>query len=152
MPQRFPSLAYTATSLLHTEEIIIRWGDMDALGHVNNSIYLTYFEQARQSWAEQQPFQEYPELTTVLAQAHISYKKPIVYPQDIRVEVHILEVGHTSAQIGHRIMDTATQQVCFCEGMVSVVWVDRASGRPRAIPAPIRGLFQQRLQQTADGA
>ena len=37
-------------TLLHEHRLDIRWGDMDALGHVNNVIYFRYFEQARASW------------------------------------------------------------------------------------------------------
>ena len=38
--------------LLHIERIPIRWGDMDALGHVNNTVYFRYMEQARIGWLE----------------------------------------------------------------------------------------------------
>ncbi len=37
-------------TLLHKMPISVRWGDMDAMGHVNNAAYLTYFEQARFDW------------------------------------------------------------------------------------------------------
>ena len=36
--------------LVHTEIIPIRWGDMDAMGHVNNTVYFRYMEQARICW------------------------------------------------------------------------------------------------------
>ena len=38
--------------LVHVERIAIRWGDMDAMGHVNNTVYFRYMEQARISWFE----------------------------------------------------------------------------------------------------
>ena len=38
--------------LVHTERIAIRWGDMDAMGHVNNTVYFRYMEQARIAWFE----------------------------------------------------------------------------------------------------
>jgi hypothetical protein len=37
-------------TLVHTTEIAIRWCDMDAFGHVNNSVYFSYFEVARIEW------------------------------------------------------------------------------------------------------
>jgi len=39
-----------ARKLVHVERIPIRWGDMDAMGHVNNTVYFRYMEQARISW------------------------------------------------------------------------------------------------------
>jgi acyl-CoA thioester hydrolase len=40
--------------LVHVERIAIRWGDMDAMGYVNNTIYFRYMEQARISWFDAQ--------------------------------------------------------------------------------------------------
>ena len=38
--------------LVHTERIPVRWGDMDAMGHVNNTVYFRYMEQTRICWFE----------------------------------------------------------------------------------------------------
>lgn len=38
--------------LVHQLELPIQWGDMDALGHVNNTVYFRYMEQARVSWIQ----------------------------------------------------------------------------------------------------
>lgn len=42
-----------ARNLLHTERIVVRWGDMDSVGHVNNAVYFTYMESARVGWLRQ---------------------------------------------------------------------------------------------------
>ena len=39
--------------LVHTMRMPIRWGDMDAMGHVNNTVYFRYIEQARISWLDE---------------------------------------------------------------------------------------------------
>jgi len=38
--------------LVHVESIPVRWGDMDAMGHVNNTVYFRFMEQTRISWFE----------------------------------------------------------------------------------------------------
>jgi len=38
--------------LVHIERIPVRWGDMDAMGHVNNTVYFRFMEQTRISWFE----------------------------------------------------------------------------------------------------
>ena len=38
------------SSIVYKENIVVRWGDIDALRHVNNSVYFSYFEQARANW------------------------------------------------------------------------------------------------------
>ena len=50
--------------LLHTSRQIVRWGDMDFYGHVNNTVYFRYFEQARVEWLEQAGFAVSPEAET----------------------------------------------------------------------------------------
>jgi len=42
----------TEKKLVHVERIPVRWGDMDAMAHVNNTVYFRYMEQTRISWFE----------------------------------------------------------------------------------------------------
>lgn len=128
-----------AVKLLDETSIVTRWGDMDALGHVNNSVYFVYFEQARQVWLSKQKHLQLPaNLVPVLAAVEAVYRRPIHYPQTIIVQSFSLRVGHSSAQLGHRILDVDNRDHCFTEGTASLVWIDRDSGRPRLIPDPMR--------------
>ena len=43
-------MTHRSRLLVHTSRLPIRWGDMDALGHVNNTVYFRYMEQARIEW------------------------------------------------------------------------------------------------------
>ena len=72
--------------LVHAIRIPIRWGDMDAMGHVNNTVYFRYFEQARISWFGEigcapDPGGEGP----VIVNAHCSFIKQLKYPGEIEV-------------------------------------------------------------------
>ena len=46
--------------LIHVTKMPIRWGDMDAYGHVNNTVYFRYMEQARVEWVEEMKVQVRP--------------------------------------------------------------------------------------------
>ena len=72
-----------------------------------------------------------------MAAVQLNYRMPIPYPSDVVVELFTDRIGMSSATIGHRILseDGAT---LYCDGHVVVVWIDRASGRPIALPETVR--------------
>lgn len=79
----------------------VAWGDMDAFGHVNNTIYLKYFETARVRY-----FDAIPELAgfkgaaiPVLANINCNFKKPVVYPDTLTLKVGVSKLGHASLQM-----------------------------------------------------
>ena len=67
----------------------MRWGEMDALGHMNNTVYFRYLEQARISWFDSarhrlQSRQRRPDLGSI----NCRFRIPIVYPADLVVSVY----------------------------------------------------------------
>jgi acyl-CoA thioester hydrolase len=100
----------------------VRFADIDMMGHVNNSIYLTYFEQARMkymmditphswSWIHQ---------GIVVARNEINYRKPVILGDDLSIEVEALHIGNTSFTLLHTIFrgaeicaDCRSVMVCF---------------------------------------
>ena len=115
----------------------VRWGDMDALNHVNNARYLTFLEQARIEWfATIGADWITDDYMPVLASSLLNYKHPIEYPANIFVEQFTGKLGNSSVVIGHRIVgDDGT---LHCDGHVVAVWIDRRSGKPRPLPASVR--------------
>ncbi|MGH8770338.1 MAG: acyl-CoA thioesterase, partial [Burkholderiales bacterium] len=82
------------------ETIEVRWGDMDALGHVNNAVYLRYLEQARISWMTQlRPDIFQREEGPILVAARCQFMRPIVYPAKISVSCVAGELKRSSFPI-----------------------------------------------------
>ena len=115
-----------------------RWGDLDAMNHVNNATYLRYLEEARIQWLEAQdtPWHD-DESAPVLASATVNYRLPIGYPSRLSIELTTTRIGHSSLTVAHRIVD-AEAGTLHCDGQVVVVWIERASGRPAPLPEGIR--------------
>ncbi|MDP2194899.1 MAG: acyl-CoA thioesterase, partial [Rhodocyclaceae bacterium] len=67
------------THFVHTLRIPVRWGDMDALGHVNNTVYFRYTEQARIDWLESLGFAVMVDVEEgpVIINASCTFFKPI---------------------------------------------------------------------------
>lgn len=70
--------------LLHTAHIPVRWGDMDSYGHVNNTLYFQYLEEARVAWFETLgiDLEGAAEGPVVLQSLH-TYLKPVVHPATV---------------------------------------------------------------------
>ena len=116
----------------------VRWRDLDAFNHVNNSNFLTYLEEARIRWFDSldEPWVT-EESAPLLAAVQVNYRLPIPYPAELVVELHCQRLGNTSVTIGHRIT-SADGDTLYADGNVVMVWVERASGRPTPLPDAVR--------------
>jgi acyl-CoA thioester hydrolase len=124
--------------LVHTSIQPIRWGDMDALGHVNNTVYFRYMEQTRIEWLYALAREGVGYLSgtgPVIVNASCTFMVPIVYPGDVEVRMYLAEPGRSS--IGsHYELDCAGKRMA--EGDAKIVWIDLASGRSVPLPDQVR--------------
>lgn len=129
-------------------KIVLRWSDLDAFDHVNNSRYLTFLEQARiecfesigEAWVTD-------DTAPVVASATLNFRYPIAYPADVFVELSTDRVGTSSVVINHRIV--AANGTLHCDGHVVAVWVDRHSGKPTELPNGVRRALETLLTTNA---
>ncbi|NZA25168.1 acyl-CoA thioesterase [Luteimonas sp. SJ-92] len=116
----------------------VRWRDLDAFDHVNNSNFLTYLEEARIRWFDSLGTEWVTETSApLLAAVQINYRTPIPYPAAITVELSCERLGNSSITIAHRIVCTDGTTL-YADGHVVMVWVDRSSGRPTPLPEGVR--------------
>lgn len=123
----------------------VRWRDLDAFNHVNNSKYLSYLEEARLRWMLTIPGMGLDDdVAPVVAASNLNYKRPIGWPGDVVIELFVERLGNTSVTIGHRIVDASAGGVTYCDGHVVMVWIDRTSGRAAPLPQAVRAACAQR--------
>ena len=128
----------SAPKILFRMPVALRWRDLDAFQHVNNSNFLTYLEEARIRWFESWNGEWVNDtIAPLLAAVQLNYRMPIPYPAAVAVELFAEKVGNTSLTVGHRIVggDGAT---LYADGHVVMVWIDRAGGRPVPLPQAVR--------------
>lgn len=131
--------ADSAPAPLFTASIDVRWRDLDAFNHVNNSIYLTYLEEARLQWLEHVPGPWFHEQATpVLAASEINYRLPIEWPAQLHVGLFCTRLGNSSLTLAHRILDAADGTRLYSDGHVVMVWMNPTDGKPVSLPQPIR--------------
>jgi acyl-CoA thioester hydrolase len=117
----------------------VLWGHMDAMGHVNNTLYFRYFESARVEYMEQMGLFCDPEnaVYPILASTKCDYKVPLTYPDTIIVTARTVKVGRTSFTQAYEITSTAKSTVA-ATGEGIVVCVDKATGKPVPVPDDMR--------------
>jgi acyl-CoA thioester hydrolase len=128
-------------TLVHTTRIPIRWGDMDAYQHVNNTLYFRYMEQARVEWLEGMGYacntqQEAP----VIINAHCTFLLPLTYPGTVEVRVYAGHAGRSSVPTYYEMRPEGDTRL-HAEGAAKVVWMNPATGKSVPLPDALRRLF-----------
>ncbi|MGH8125914.1 MAG: acyl-CoA thioesterase [Rhodanobacteraceae bacterium] len=117
----------------------VRWRDLDAFNHVNNSSYLTYLEESRLQWLRKVPGEWFTEhAMPVMAAVELRYRRPIEWPAEIDVLLSCERLGNSSMTIGNRIVDRNDHACVYADGNVVMVWVDPATGAAVPLPSAIR--------------
>jgi acyl-CoA thioester hydrolase len=128
-------------ALLHTLTIPVRWGDMDALGHVNSATYFVYMEQARVSWLASVGARDIGTgagAGAVIANAYCTFHRSIAYPAELRVQMHGGTPGRSSFESYYDLRDAGENTILYATGSARIVWLDYASGRSLPLPEFIR--------------
>ena len=106
------------------EEIPVRWGDMDARGHVNNTVYFRYFESSRIALFHKLKIYEEMEVNgdaPILVYTHCNFKAPVTYPDTIYVGVKITNIEESKVKMTHSIVSKKLNRE-VAEGEALVVW------------------------------
>ena len=128
-----------AMPLLAALTIPVRWRDLDAFNHANNSTYLTWIEETRLHWMANLPGEWMnASYSPLLAAVHVNYRRAVNWPASIIVELYCERLGKTSVTIAHRIVDASDREVLYSDGQSVMVWVDPATGKPVPLPEVVR--------------
>ncbi len=133
-----PATAFTGQPL-HTCQLAVRWGDMDAYGHVNNALYMRYLEEARvQFLADIGAAMDGNGVDPVVINVGCTFLRPITYPATVIIHSYIGEIGRSSFMVHYRLTTSSDPDTLYSEGYSKVVWMDHRSGRSVPLPALIR--------------
>jgi acyl-CoA thioester hydrolase len=127
----------------HRLEQEVRFGDTDAMGHANNSRFLTYCESARIAYWEEATGEPFGLAThgekesMILAEIRVTYRSQAYFGELLTVESRVGSVGRTSFTLEHRITTSESSRgparlVATAEAVQ--VLFDYAAGRPRVVP------------------
>jgi acyl-CoA thioester hydrolase len=125
--------------LVHEMRIPVRWGDLDAMGHVNNTTYFRYFETLRIDWLAQFEAQPNPEgVGPVMANGFCNYLRQIEFPGEIVARHYVGALGTKSIDTYFTLSMADAPDVISANGGATLVWLDFPSKKTVALPDDLR--------------
>jgi acyl-CoA thioester hydrolase len=128
-----------ARKLVHSMRMPIRWGDMDAMGHVNNASYFRYLEIIRIDWMSSigcppDPDAEGP----VIVNAFCNFYKQLEYPGDVLMKMYTSDPGGSSFESWCTMERPDKPGTIYAAGGATTVWVDFRAQKSRPLPDWLR--------------
>src|SRR5258708_906947 len=149
----------------------IRFRDLDPLAHVNNTVYFTYFEEARSYYFDQLHLKQWPSreedqlvhsiekegahtsrIQTTSIGAHYGslikenecvYNLPLIRSDKAEIGVQVARIGRTSFVMELEIRDARAHERIFATGKTVMVWCNYHTGRPTPVPALLRTAIER---------
>lgn len=120
---------------IYSTVVPLRWGDMDQIGHVNNTVYFRCYEQARVEWIDLFPQErDGNPAYVVIIHTECSFLKELKAPGSVEITVFAGEVGRSSLVQHYEMRRTDKPDELVSIGSAKMVWVDPATGRSTPIP------------------
>jgi acyl-CoA thioester hydrolase len=120
----------------------IRWGDMDAMGHVNNTVYFRYLEIVRIEWmrsigCEPDPRGEGP----VIVNAFCNFHKQLEFPGEVLATLFVSDPGRSSFESWCTLTRVDDPDTLYASGGATTVWVNFLQQKSAPLPPRMRELF-----------
>jgi len=128
----------------HLHPITTRWDDNDVYGHVNNVRYFAFFDTAINAWLIREGGLdvERGDVIGVCAESHCAYTAAIAFPDAVEVGLRTGRLGTSSVRYELAVFRGGDEESA-ATGWFVHVFVDRATRRPVAIPAPLRAALER---------
>jgi len=123
----------------------IQWGDQDAFGHVNNTIYLRWFESSRIDYGNRAGLAQTgagQSIGPILAAISCNYRHQLTYPDTVHIGARITRIGNSSLKMEHRIISQRLGAIA-ADGDSTLVAYDYAAQKPVTVPASIRTAIEK---------
>lgn len=122
-----------------TVDIVIAWSDMDALQHVNNAVYLTYFETARIAYFDALGLRDYRDeyrVGPILGSVNLRYRIPLTYPDTVTVGTRITELREDRFEMDMLIVSHQHKKIAASGGCTTFAY-DYNLLKKATWPAPL---------------
>ncbi|MEI6732474.1 MAG: acyl-CoA thioesterase [Comamonadaceae bacterium] len=121
--------------LVYEMQIPIRWGDMDAMNHLNNTSYFRYLETCRIDWMQSIGCQ--PDAQgegPVIVNAFCNFYKQLEYPGQVLMKMYVSDPGRTTFETWGTMERLDQPGVLYAAGGATTIWVDFPNRRAKTLP------------------
>ncbi|UCD90043.1 MAG: acyl-CoA thioesterase [Desulfobacterales bacterium] len=120
-------------------DIEVRFRDLDALSHVNNAVYFTYFEEGRKNFSKAIFQVSDPSgFTFILAYIQCDYLMPVKFDDHIKLQMWVQNIGTKSFGFGYMIVDASDTSVVYATGESVQVCYNYAENKSIEVPVSMK--------------
>lgn len=142
-------------TLVHTMQLPMRWGDMDAIGHVNNTTYFRYMECVRTDWlagikaslrpedggvVAGDPNAAKPTKGPIIVNTFCNFYRELVFPGDLLLKLYAANPRRSTLDTFVEMQRTDKPDYVYAAGGATVVWVNFARKKSVALPAVLSSI------------
>lgn len=128
--------------LVHEMRIPIRWGDMDAMGHVNNTSYFRYLETLRIDWMQSVGCPPAPQGEgPVIVNAFCNFYRQLEYPGEVLARMYVSDPARTTFETWATLARADRPEVVCAAGGATTIWVDFPKQKAVNLPEWLRALI-----------
>lgn len=128
--------------LVHEMTIPVRWGDMDAMGHVNNTVYFRYLETLRIDWFRSIGcLPDADGIGPVIINAFCSFIRQLEYPGEVIAKHYVGALGRSTMDTYATLERADDPGVVYATGGATVVWTNFRAQKSVPLPDDIRAMF-----------
>ncbi|AUL46715.1 thioesterase [Bordetella trematum] len=137
MEQAVDSASLIQPGARHQVELPMRWGDADALNHLNNTLYFRMMEEARMQILYGAGLDLPADQGAILAHASCDFLRPVVYPATVRVTHVLKRIGRSSMELELVLEKVGDDSGPYARGRNVLVWMDYVANCSMAWPAEV---------------
>ena len=128
--------------------VSVRWGDMDAFGHVNNAVYLKYFEDARLNFMSRVGFTgQLEHESVILADTYCKFIRPLFFPDTVSVKIRTAELSPAHWLMEAVVCADSLGGGIAAYGTAKLVFYDYRRQQKIPVPPLIKAFLEQEMQK-----
>ena len=124
---------------LFSTDIEVRFRDLDAIGHVNNAVFFTYFEEGRKHFSKKIfEVSDVSDFNFIMAHIQCDFIKPIQFNDRVILQMWVKDIGTKSFSFEYRLVDFSDEAMVYATGKSIQVCYDYQKNRSIEVPAKMR--------------
>jgi len=124
---------------IFTTQIHVRFRDIDNMGHVNNAVFFTYFEEGRKAFFSKiLAVSDLSAFPFILAHIGCDFLRPITLNTQLSLEMWVKEIGNKSFGLGYKLVDLSDESIAYAGGESVQVCFDYGNNESIAVPAGLK--------------
>ena len=133
---------------LFSTNVEVRFRDLDAMGHVNNAVFFTYFEEGRKHFSKKVfEVSDISDFKFIMAHIQCDFIKPIQFNDRVILQMWVKNIGTKSFSFEYRLVDFFDEAMVYATGKSIQVSYDYEKNRSIEVPAKMRERLTRHLKQ-----